>query len=176
MQCVKLNLIMAKFEDKGSKMQTVIMVQSEAAMLLLGEFLGRQAQPGDLLFLFGDLGAGKTTLTKGIARGLAITDPVTSPTFQLVKSYQGSQCLNHLDLYRLKSLAELDVFDPEALVEEGITVVEWGTLLLERLQPEYLEVALQQIPGELIRQVSITPHGGRYHRFVEVLDHVDLGN
>ena len=158
-------------------MQTMIAVQSEAEMLFLGEFLGRQAQPGDLLFLFGDLGAGKTTLTKGIARGLAITEPVTSPTFQLIKSYQGNQRLQHLDLYRLKNLAELDVFDPEALVEEGITVVEWGALLLERLQPEYLEIELQQIPGELNRRlVRITPHGERYHQFMEALDHVDLGN
>jgi tRNA threonylcarbamoyladenosine biosynthesis protein TsaE len=167
---------MVKFKDKGSKMQKLMAIQSEAAMLLLGEILGRQTRPGDLLFLFGDLGVGKTTLTKGIARGMAITEPVTSPTFQLVKSYQGDRCLNHLDLYRLKSRAELDVFDPEALVEEGVTVVEWGALLLERLQPEYLEVDLQQMPGQLNRQVGIIPHGERYHRFVEALDNVDLGN
>jgi tRNA threonylcarbamoyladenosine biosynthesis protein TsaE len=157
-------------------MQTVIAIQSEAAMLRLGEILGRQARPGDLLFLFGDLGAGKTTLTKGIARGLDIIDPVTSPTFQLVKHYQGKLCLNHLDLYRLKNPAELDVFDPESLVEEGVTVVEWGNLLLERLQPEYLEVMLRQVSGRLIRQAVITPHGERYRRFGEALDHVDLGN
>jgi tRNA threonylcarbamoyladenosine biosynthesis protein TsaE len=145
-------------------------------MLRLGEILGRLARPGDLLFLFGALGAGKTTLTKGIARGLAVADLVTSPTFQLAKRYQGRLCLNHLDLYRLQSPAELDVFEPEALMEEGVTVVEWGNLLLERLQPEYLEVALRQEAGQLIRQAVIAPHGERYRRFGEALDHVDLGN
>jgi tRNA threonylcarbamoyladenosine biosynthesis protein TsaE len=168
--------MVAKFEDKGRKMQTMIRVQSEAAMLRLGEILGRQAQPGDLLFLFGDLGAGKTTLTQGIARGLGIAEPVTSPTFQLVKSYQGELCLNHLDLYRLKNREELEVFDPEALVEEGVTVVEWGALLLERLQPDYLEVKLHRMPGELSRQAEVIPHGERYLRFVEAVIDVDLGN
>jgi tRNA threonylcarbamoyladenosine biosynthesis protein TsaE len=157
------------------KMQAMIKAPSEEAMVRLGEFLGKQAQPGDLLFLFGDLGAGKTTLTKGIARGLAIPEPITSPTFQLFKSYQGKQRLNHLDLYRLKNPAELDVLEPEALTEEGVTVVEWGVLLLERLRPEYLEVELQQTPGTTGRQVGLTPHGGHYHHFLEGIDHVDLG-
>jgi tRNA threonylcarbamoyladenosine biosynthesis protein TsaE len=157
-------------------MRIMIMIQSEAAMLRLGEFLGRQARPGDLLFLFGDLGVGKTTLTRGIARGLGISGPVTSPTFQLVKSYQGEPCLNHLDLYRLKNPAELDVFDPEALVEEGVTVVEWGALLLERLQPEYLEVELQPVLGGPERRVILIPHGEGYFRFVEAVGHADFGN
>lgn len=157
-------------------MQVLINVESEFEMISLGELLGRQLQPGNLLFLFGDLGVGKTTLTKGIARGLGIEEPITSPTFQLIKSYQGRCPFNHLDLYRLQNSAELSVLDPEELVEEGVTVVEWGKLLLERLQPEYLEVEIAQRPGSLKREVRLRSQGAWYDRLLEGIKDVNLRN
>jgi tRNA threonylcarbamoyladenosine biosynthesis protein TsaE len=104
----------------------VLEIRSEHEMLQLGSYIGERLKTGDLLFLSGDLGAGKTTLTKGIAKSLAINQEITSPTFQLKKSYQGRCLLNHLDLYRLQNEAELDILEPEELTEIGITVIEWG--------------------------------------------------
>ena len=155
----------------------MLMIQSELAMLKLGELLGEQAKPGDLLFLFGDLGTGKTILTKGIAKGLGIEVTITSPTFQLKKSYEGRYLLNHLDLYRLDSIAQLEIIDPEAVITEGVTVVEWGALLIERLAyPEYLEISIQFHTGDSTRIVSLIPHGPRYEHYLRSLTNADFGN
>ena len=157
-------------------MQAIFNVATESEMIRLGELLGARLQPGNLLFLFGDLGAGKTTLTKGIAQGLGIVEPITSPTFQLVKTYSGRYTLNHLDLYRLEDPVELQVLDPAALVEEGVTVVEWGELLLKWLQPEYLEVVIHLQPGQHCRQVVLRAQGGIYERVIEGIKDADIRN
>lgn len=142
----------------------------------MGKLLGERAKPGDLLFLFGELGAGKTTLTQGIASGLGVTVPVTSPTFQLLKSYQGRHPLYHLDLYRIKSGRELDILEPEELAETGVMVVEWGQLLLERLQPTYLEITLEYAPDGTGRIATLNSKGPEYDRFLESLNHAHLGS
>ena len=138
---------------------TKMTIGSEAEMLQLGESLGRQVPNGVFIFLSGDLGAGKTTLTKGIARGLGINETITSPTFQLKKSYQGRLALNHLDLYRLTGRSDLAVLEPETLAEQGVTVVEWGQLLQAELNPDYLEIEIEYTaePGQ--RLVSLQAHG-----------------
>ncbi len=136
-------------------------IASEQAMLDFGEDLGKRLRPGDLLFLSGELGAGKTTLTKGIAKGLAIAAEITSPTFQLRKTYEGRFILNHLDLYRLERPAELAIFEPEAMVEEGVTVVEWGDLL-KAYFVDYLEIRIGYGTAEGSRQLVIEPHGARF--------------
>ncbi len=137
------------------------LIASEQAMLDFGEDLGKLLRPGDLLFLSGELGAGKTTLTKGIAKGLEIETEITSPTFQLRKTYEGRFILNHLDLYRLERPAELAIFEPEVMVEEGVTVVEWGDLLKSYF-PDYLEIAIGYGTVEGSRQLVIEPHGARF--------------
>lgn len=157
-------------------MQAIFNVTTESEMIRLGELLGARLQPGNLLFLFGDLGAGKTTLTKGIAQGLGIVEPITSPTFQLVKTYSGRYTLNHLDLYRLEEPDELKVLDPASLVEEGVTVVEWGELLLKWLQPEYLEVIIHLQPGQHCRQVIFRAQGEIYERVIEGIKDADIRN
>jgi tRNA threonylcarbamoyladenosine biosynthesis protein TsaE len=157
-------------------MQVRLDINSESEMIRLGELLGLQSGPGDLLFLFGDLGAGKTTLTKGIARGLEVGEVVSSPTFQLVKRYQGRYTLNHLDLYRLNHPEELDVFEPEAMVEEGVTVVEWGSLLLDRLQQDHLEVEIRYHSGGRGRTVLLKAFGSRYQQWVERFNNVNFRN
>jgi tRNA threonylcarbamoyladenosine biosynthesis protein TsaE len=155
-------------------MQVQLDIHTEEDMIRLGEVLGRQSGPGDLLFLFGDLGAGKTTLVKGIARGLEINETVSSPTFQLVKRYRGRYTLNHLDLYRLTRPGELEVLEPEAMVEEGVTVVEWGSLLLDRLRRDHLEVKILYATEGKGRTAILKACGGRYKQFVERLNDVDL--
>lgn len=96
--------------------------------LRLGERLARELQTGDVVALFGDLGAGKTALIKGIARGLGITQEVTSPTFTLVHEYAGGRLpLFHIDLYRLDSLEQaLAIGIEDYLSGPGVTAIEWS--------------------------------------------------
>ena len=96
----------------------------------MGERIGRRLRRGDLLLLVGELGAGKTTLVRGLARGMGLAGEVMSPTFQLVRVYRGEVPLGHVDLYRLEGgasdLAELGL---DELLDEGAVAVEWGDKL-----------------------------------------------
>lgn len=106
--------------------------------------IARGLAPGSVLILTGDLGAGKTEFVKGLAKGLGIDDPVTSPTFTLVHEYRGAQVtLYHLDLYRLNSEKELDEigFD-DCLSAGGICAIEWGNKYPARLPKGCLEIRL----------------------------------
>ena len=101
--------------------------------LQFGERLGRELQRGDVIALYGDLGAGKTVLVKGIARGLGITHEVTSPTFTLVHEYGGGRLpVFHIDLYRLDNLEQaLAIGIEEYLGGPGVTAIEWS----EKIEP-----------------------------------------
>ena len=99
--------------------------ETEAA----GEELGRRLHKGDLVLLRGELGAGKTTFVRGIARGCGSAAPVASPTFQLVRIYPGRLQLAHVDLYRLEKGDELHDLGLDELLEVGAVVVEWGDRL-----------------------------------------------
>lgn len=94
-----------------------------------GERLGARLKLGDLVLLSGELGSGKTTFVRGIARGTGASAPVASPTFQLVRIYPGRIQLAHVDLYRLGSSSEVADLGLEELLDEGIVVVEWGDKL-----------------------------------------------
>ena len=113
--------------------------------IALGEAWATQARPGWVIGLEGDLGAGKTQLVKGIARGLRITGPVTSPTFTLVCEYNGKLPLAHLDFYRLENDEQIlsaglePYFSPE-----GITVIEWINRWTGPLPADYRHVTLTQ--------------------------------
>ncbi|NIZ93617.1 tRNA (adenosine(37)-N6)-threonylcarbamoyltransferase complex ATPase subunit type 1 TsaE [Kineococcus rubinsiae] len=116
----------------------------------LGRRLAAVLRAGDLLVLAGDLGAGKTTLTQGIADGLGVRGPVTSPTFVIARvhpSLVGGPPLVHVDAYRLGSLAEVEDLDLEASAAEAVTVVEWGAGLVEDLAGDRLEVDLVRPHG-----------------------------
>jgi tRNA threonylcarbamoyladenosine biosynthesis protein TsaE len=98
------------------------------------------ARPGDVVLLVGDLGAGKTAFTQGFARGLGIEEQVTSPTFTLARSYKGRVRLNHLDAYRLESPQEAEDLGLGELLEEGVTVIEWGDTVAPSIPADYLEL------------------------------------
>ena len=94
---------------------------------LLGKLIGEAARPGDVVLFTGDLGAGKTTMSQGIAEGLDILEEVTSPTFTLMQIYHGRMDLYHLDVYRLSSEEEaLDIGIEEAMYGEGLCLMEWA--------------------------------------------------
>ncbi len=134
-----------------------------------GARLGSVLRAGDLVVLTGGLGAGKTTLTQGLAEGLGVRGPITSPTFVIARvhpSLHGGPALVHVDAYRLGGLGELDGLDLDASLEESVTVVEWGHGLAEVLSSDYLEVLLT---GESARTLTLQTHGGRWSDVVAEL-------
>ena len=102
------------------------------------------ARPGDLILLAGDLGTGKTAFAQGFARGLGVTEPVTSPAFVLVRPYEGRVPMVHLDVYRLDHLQELvDLGIAEMLDSEVVTLIEWGDVVAPALPADFLEIRLE---------------------------------
>lgn len=127
-----------------------VVVPTSRDMLDLGRYLAGLLRPGDLLVLTGDLGAGKTTLTRGIGEGLGVRGEVTSPTFVIARVHPaetGGTPLVHVDAYRLGSLAEVDDLDLDASLGESVTVVEWGEGLVEDLASSRLEVRITRPVG-----------------------------
>ncbi|GAA2496237.1 tRNA (adenosine(37)-N6)-threonylcarbamoyltransferase complex ATPase subunit type 1 TsaE [Terrabacter carboxydivorans] len=134
-----------------------------------GRRLGALLRGGDVLVLTGDLGAGKTTLTQGIAEGLGVRGPITSPTFVIARvhpSVVGGPALVHVDAYRLGSALELDDLDLDADLDASVTIVEWGAGLAEQLSDERLEMT---ITGEDVRTAHLVGVGDRWD---DVLDAV----
>lgn len=123
--------------------------------------LGRLAAPGDVVLLSGDLGAGKTQLTKGLAEGLGVAEPVTSPTFNILLVHEGRIPLYHFDLYRLDEPRQLLDIDYDATLEaDGISVVEWGDRFEEARPLDGIAVGIL-IAGDAERRIEVTTLGSR---------------
>lgn len=133
----------------------------------LSERLGQLVKEQDVLILEGDLGAGKTTFTKGLAKGLGVKRVVNSPTFNIIKEYKGRLPLYHMDVYRLAESEEDLGFD-EYFYGEGITVVEWAHLIEPFLPNEKLKISLFHT-GNDTRKIVLEPNGERYIRLCEEL-------
>ena len=111
----------------------------------LGERVAAGLGAGDLVVLAGPLGAGKTAFVRGLARGLGVRGPVTSPTFVIARVHRGGRLpLVHVDAYRLGSVADVDDLDLDASTEDSVTVVEWGEGVAERLADRHLLVRLHR--------------------------------
>ena len=142
--------------------------------IALGARLGSALCAGDVLVLTGDLGAGKTQLTKGIARGMGITDDVTSPTFNILMVYEGGAMpLYHFDLYRLDDPDQLeDIGFYDALEGDGPCVIEWGEQFADEIGDERLDVFLTRLDAEAAageeppREVRLVAHGSRAEEIV----------
>ncbi len=125
---------------------SVAVTGSAAATRQLAGALAALAEPGDLVVLIGEMGVGKTAFAQGFAAGLGVTEQVTSPTFTLVRHYQGRLALHHVDVYRLDRLSEaVDLGLAELLDDGGVTLIEWGDVVLPVLPSDYLEVRLSYV-------------------------------
>ena len=132
--------------------------------LALGERMGRQLRAGDVVVLSGPLGAGKTALAKGIARGMDVEGPVTSPSYVLARihraSRRGEPAMVHVDVYRLLDIpdvdlpAELDSLDLDTDLDDAVVVVEWGEGLAERLSDHHLDITLTRLPDSDVRTAA----------------------
>jgi len=134
-----------------------------ADTIALGARFGRRLRAGDVVVLSGPLGAGKTMLAKGIAQGMEVEGPVTSPTFVLARVHRprmaGAAEMVHVDLYRLLDqagdlMAELDSLDLDTDLDAAVVVVEWGEGLAERLADRHLRIDLQRLPDSDIRTAT----------------------
>ncbi len=112
----------------------------------LGARLGRQLRPGAVIAFYGDLGAGKTAFTRGLARGLGIEDPITSPTYTIVNEYPGKIPLFHFDMYRLTSSEDLfDIGWEDYLTRGGVIAVEWSERVEDALE-DALKIDIRRDP------------------------------
>ena len=137
----------------------MIYSQNEEELISIGQKLGRLLDSGDIIVLSGDLGAGKTTLTKGIAKGLDISQMIKSPTYTIVREYEGRLPLYHLDVYRIgddPDSIDLDDF----LFGDGATIIEWGELIEPSLSDAYLKIFIrdESLLGDYLL-ISISHHG-----------------
>ena len=145
--------------------------------IALGERLGRLLAPGDVLVLTGDLGAGKTQLTKGIAQGMGVTADVTSPTFTIEMVYEGSEMpLYHFDLYRLDDSAQLEdtgIFD--VLGADGVCSIEWGEQFADEIGDARVDVFVTRLDDEAAlgeeppREVLLVAHDARGEELLAAL-------
>jgi len=141
--------------------ESVLTSASQQATEALGEVVAPLLALGDVLVLTGDLGAGKTQLAKGIARGLGVAEPVTSPTFNLLLVHPGRLPLYHFDLYRLERADELEDLDYWGTLEaDGVSLVEWGDRFAEAMPPDGVLVRIAII-GDEERELALTPLGER---------------
>lgn len=141
-----------------------VITKSYEETIEYGFKIGKLLTSGDCILLAGDLGAGKTTFTKGIGKALGIKRVINSPTFTIVKEYHGDLDLYHLDLYRLDGLGH--DFDLEEYFEkEGIVVCEWPDNVKEIIPEEYLLIEIFR-GEEDSRVIKLTPYGDRYEKLV----------
>ena len=146
-----------------------IITASTEETIQLGKRLARDTAGGDIFALIGELGAGKTILVKGIARGLGVKEEVVSPSYVLIKEYEGRLPLYHLDLYRLGSLIEIEALGYEEYLEErGLTVIEWAERLGPLLPFEHLLIELEGIDTSH-RRIRFSPVGKRYEGIIKTL-------
>jgi tRNA threonylcarbamoyladenosine biosynthesis protein TsaE len=118
---------------------------------------------GDVVLLIGDIGAGKTSFVQGLARGLGVTEPVTSPSFTIVHEYEGRVPIAHIDVYRLDRMQELYDIGIEELVDSGrVAIVEWGDVVAQVLPPEHLAIRIDLGASDDERGFSFEWNGARW--------------
>lgn len=148
-----------------------VTIDSEAAMRSFGERLGRALTGGECVELIGDVGAGKTTLTKGIAVGLGISDTVQSPTFTINRTYDAPNGvrLSHYDFYRLADPGIMSDELAESLSEPMTAIViEWGDIVGSVLPDDHMKITFDS-PGEAVRTLDVEATGEKSTRLLKEL-------
>ena len=135
----------------------------------LGKKIGRSLEPGDIICIDGDLGSGKTHLTKGIALGLGIDEHITSPTFNIVNEYEGKIKLYHFDVYRVNDPDEIAAigFD-EYIFSDAVSVIEWSDYIKELIPDDHIQINIAN-ESETRRSINIEFFGKRFDNVKEVL-------
>lgn len=146
-----------------NKKETIFETRSPEETLELGMRLAEAAKPGDVYVLTGDLGAGKTAFAKGVASGIGVREPVSSPTFTIVQIYEGGRMpLYHFDAYRISDLSEMDEIGYEDYIYgDGLSVIEWGGRIAEILPLARTDVRIEKDleKGFDFRRITITEEG-----------------
>jgi tRNA threonylcarbamoyladenosine biosynthesis protein TsaE len=155
---------------RGNGKKVTVISTSPAETQRLGVWVGRRLKAGDVINLTGEMGAGKTLFTRGIAEGLGVPrgQGVRSPTFTLVHEYKGRHPIYHIDLYRLREKELEEVGWEEYLWGEGVTVIEATEQIGQRLPQERLDVVLVR-EGVRRRRLVLVGYGRRFHRLVKAL-------
>ncbi|KRN27661.1 UPF0079 ATP-binding protein ydiB [Lactobacillus selangorensis] len=148
---------------------------NDQATIAFGKELGPLVQPGDVILLDGDLGAGKTTFTKGLAQGLGIKRHIKSPTFTLIREYQeGRIPLYHMDMYRLEQTGAADLGLEEYFDGDGVSVIEWSQFVKDLLPDDYLMVHLEKDPDDDNRRMlTIEGKGPHYQKLAQEWEEAD---
>lgn len=134
----------------------------------IGFKLGKLLNPGNVICLVGDLGAGKTTMTQSLAEALEVDDYITSPTFTIVNEYEGKMPLYHFDVYRIGCSDEMyDIGFEEYINGEGVCIIEWADIIEDILPDEYLKIELNY--KDMGREMNLIPYGKEYEKIVEEL-------
>ena len=145
-----------------------IYLEDENKTKEIGYKLGNLLTPGSVIWLIGDLGAGKTTMTQSLAKALEVDDYITSPTFTIVNEYEGKMPLYHFDVYRIGSSDEMyDIGYEEYINGEGVCIIEWANLIEDILPDEYLYIELKY--KDMSREMILNPVGEKYEKIVEEL-------
>lgn len=146
-------------------------VTSVEKTIELGEKIGALVNSGDIICLTGDLGTGKTHFVKGLAKGLGISDYITSPTFTIVNEYEGRLKLYHFDVYRIEDPDEVNAigFD-EYIFSDAVSIIEWSNYIEELIPDEALRVNISKdlSKGENYRNIDIKYTGERYSYLKEI--------
>ncbi len=140
-----------------------------------GKRLGKELRPGDVICLQGDLGAGKTSLAKGICRGLGVVAEITSPTYTIVNEYRGRMKVAHMDLYRMKSEDDLyDIGFNEYIYGDGVTIIEWPDKAGTLMPDNYLDINLA---GQgCTREIRLIPQANKFIGLISELKEDALVN
>jgi tRNA threonylcarbamoyladenosine biosynthesis protein TsaE len=145
-----------------------IYLENEEKTKDIGYKLGKLLDKKSILCLIGDLGAGKTTLTQSIAKGLEVDDYITSPTFTIVNEYEGRVPLYHYDVYRIGSSDEMyDIGFDEYINSDGVCIIEWANLIEDILPDEYLYIDIKY--KENGREMILNPKGEKYEEIIKEL-------
>ena len=136
-----------------------------------GEKLGSLLKSGDIICLMGDLGAGKTTLTKSIGIGLGVEDYITSPTFTLINEYKGRLNLYHFDVYRLEGISDLDDLGfEEYFYSGGVCIIEWGDKIENILPKDKINLSIEKGSELDERIINLSGEGSRFKELIEELN------